>query len=68
MATDPNAVQLSPEQRAMVAQLADLSGESWPDALDQALTAYAQHQGELDSANGGEILSMQHVDLDLLDA
>jgi hypothetical protein len=44
MATDPSAVQLTPEQQALVAQLADASGENWSATLDQALGNFAKQR------------------------
>jgi hypothetical protein len=40
MATDPNAIQLSKEQRQLVARLADEAGAPWPIVIDEALASY----------------------------
>jgi hypothetical protein len=43
MATDPNAIQLSEEQRQLVARLADEIGAPWPNVIDEALASYGAH-------------------------
>ncbi|MDZ4781133.1 MAG: hypothetical protein SGJ19_12840 [Planctomycetia bacterium] len=43
MATDPNAIQLSEEQRQLVAKLADEAGAPWPSVINDALASYGSH-------------------------
>ena len=40
MAINPKAIELTPEQRQQLADLADRAGRTWEEILSQALSAY----------------------------
>ncbi len=54
MATDPNAIQLTDEQRFLVAKLADKTGAPWPHVTDDALASYGAQQALAHSEVNGE--------------
>ena len=45
MKTDPSQIELSPEQKASLAQLAEKSGKPWPEVFREALRSYQPHNG-----------------------
>ena len=45
MATDPQEIQLTEEQRKALADLADTTGKPWPQVLAEALRCYRPRNG-----------------------
>ena len=45
MKTDPSQIELSPEHRASLAQLAEKTGKPWPEVLSEALRSYRPANG-----------------------
>lgn len=54
MATDPNAIQLTEEQRFLVAKLADEAGAPWRHVIDDALASYGAQRAHAQSEVNGE--------------
>lgn len=42
MATNPDDIRLGPDERRLLAKLADESGKAWADILREALERYAR--------------------------
>ncbi len=53
MAIDPSQIKLSPEQRAILARLAEKSGKPWAEVFSEALHSYHSYR----PANGSTQLS-----------
>ncbi len=58
MATDPNDIRLSPEQKQRLALVANKNGKQWQDVLDDALT----HVEQVGSRNAESWLDTEYMD------
>ncbi len=52
MAINPKAIELTPEQRQQLADLADRAGSPWEEVLSEALSALRPRNGGKPSASG----------------
>lgn len=53
MAVDPTQIQLSSDQQAALADLADATGKPWPVVLSEALTHYKEEGAQKKNGDVG---------------
>lgn len=54
MAIDPRQIDLSPEQKRQLAELAEQTGRPWPQLLDAVLRTYQASKGPHAATNVGK--------------